>query len=185
MASKRGTNLLQAGKATRFKKGYSKHPNAAAPFKKEFQGGKFAKEYMQDMAWAYKKLGGKKLIIAHIGRDPKLVEKFLDRLSKVAMSLTTKVMELEVSGQVDHVHRYGFDPEGLVGIMNQFKIDGDININLLMNTSVPALPEGEQHVLADVMNIKPLPDKVKVEKVKIPRKTLSFEEEERLALEGV
>jgi len=186
MPIKRGSNLIEDGKATRFQKGMEKHPNAGAPFKPEFHGGKFSKEFVKDMAWAYKKIGGKRWILAHIRRDPKLSEKFLDKLIKISTAQIARESELKISGHMEHDHRYGFNPEGLMDILNQFKIAGDININLLMQAPIPKLPEAEKHILADVVDITPqkLPDKVKIEEVNVPHETLSFEEEERLALEG-
>jgi len=139
-----------------FEKGMTKHPDANKTFKPEAAGYSFSKQFIRDMAEVYKRLGGKKFLLAHVKLNPQLSEKFIDKLVKIAANEQAREIKMEVSGSVqhDHVHRYGFDLENVAGLMQQIRA-GEINIKSLLETKVPALPKGEEHILADVVNVTP------------------------------
>ena len=134
-------------------------------FRFKFHGRSFSKQFLKDIEWAYNKLGGKKFVLAHIKNNPKFSEKFLDKLTKVATSELDREKKLEVSGSIhhqhDHTHKYGFSVEQVAGLMQQIRA-GEINIKSLLDSPVPALPEGEQHILADVVDVTPEKVKSKV-----------------------
>ena len=139
-----------------YKKGDERHPNANKTFKPEDAGRSFSKQFIRDMAWAYRKLGGKKFVLAHIKNDPKFSEKFIDKLVKIASNEQQREIKMDISGSIQHDHtvRYGFNLETVAGLMQQMRA-GEINIDSLMQSKVPALPEGEEHILADVVNVTP------------------------------
>ena len=149
-----------------YKKGDERHPNANKTFKPEDAGRSFSKQFIRDMAWAYRKLGGKKFVLAHIKNDPKFSEKFIDKLVKIASNEQQREIKMDVSGHISHDQtvRYGLNLETVAGLMQQMRA-GEINIDSLMDSKVPALPEGEEHILADVVDITPEPVKVEVKKI--------------------
>ena len=127
---------------TTFKKGHTKHPqaNKGKGYSKE------TKKFIGDLFKIYRKVGGRKFLLNHIKNNVALSEKFLERLTKIAMKEIERDIKIsmEVSGDVSHthLHKYGFTPEAVAMLMESFK-SGAIDVESFRLDPIPELPEGE------------------------------------------